>query len=131
MDVSTVFKRSYLRRQYRAAVAASTTLILQLESEQDTIVAKAERGQTIAGTSAKGHSVNYSVPGNGAPTQGEMTEVIEELITLYYQVDAISGVSTDDERLDEMLHRLKPVKTFRKSFTTMRLAAGGNPSVSE
>ena len=95
MDVSTVFKRSYLRRQYRAAVAASTTLILQLESEQDTIVSKAERGQTIAGTSAKGHSVNYSVPGNGAPTQGEMTEVIEELITLYYQVDAISGVDPD------------------------------------
>lgn len=131
MDVSTTFKRSYLRRQYRAAVAASTTLILQLESEQDTIVAKAERGQTIAGTSAKGHSVNYSVPGNGAPTQGEMSEVVEELITLYHLVDAISGVDTDSERLDEMLERLKPVKSFRKSFTSLRHGAGGNPAVSE
>ena len=131
MDVSTNFKRSYLRRLYRAAVAAPVTLLAKLESEQDAIVAKAERGQTIAGTSAKGHSVNYSVPGNGAPTQSEMSEVIEELVTLYELVDAITDVDTDAERLAEMLHRLKPVKSFRKSFTTLRLGAGGNPSVSE
>lgn len=128
MDVSTNFKRSYLRRLYRAI---STTLIDKLEAEQDAIVATAERGQTIASTASKGHSVAYSVPGNGAPTQGEMAEIIEELITLYYEVDAISGVDTDLERRDEMLHRLKPVRSFRKSFTTIRLAAGGNPSVSE
>ena len=131
MDVSTTFKRSYLRRLYRAAVAASVTLSAKLDSEQDAIVATAERGQTIAGTSAKGHSVNYSVPGNGAPTQSEMAEVIEELVTLYEFVDAITDVDTDAERLAEMLHRLKPVKTFRKSFTSLRHGAGGNPSVSE
>lgn len=131
MDVSTNFKRSYLRRLYRAAVAAPVTLLAKLESEQDTIVATAERGQTIAGTSAKGHSVNYSVPGNGAPTQSEMAEVIEQLMTLYELVDAITDVDTDAERYAEMLHRLKPVRSFRKSFTTLRLGAGGNPSVSE
>ena len=131
MDVSTKFKRSYLRRLYRAAVAAPVTLIAKLESEQDDIVSKAERGQTVSAASGNGHSVNYSIPGNGAPTQGEMVEVIEELVTLYERVDAISGVSTDSARFAEMMDRLTPVHSFRKSFTSLRVGAGGNPSVSE
>lgn len=128
MDVSTNYKRSYLRRLYRAG---SHTFLDKLESEQDAIVKLTERGQTIASSASKGHAVAFSVPGNGAATQGEMAEVIEELITLYELVDAISGVDTDAERFAEMMERLKPVRSFRKSFTTLRMSAGGNPSVSQ
>lgn len=128
MDVSTNYKRSYLRRLYRAI---STTLLAKLEAEQDAIVELTERGQTIASTASKGHAVAFSVPGNGAATQGEMAEVIEELLTLYDLVDAISGVDTDAERFAEMMERLKPVRSFRKSFTSLRVGAGGNPSVSQ
>ena len=128
MDVSTTFKRAYLRHVY---THAHPTLLARLEQAQHDAIHSVEKGFVISSTASKGHSVSFSEPGKGGPTPEQIVELTEELLTLYYQVDAISGVDTDAERLAEMLHRLKPIRSFRKSFTTIRLAAGGNPSVSE
>ena len=127
VDVSTVFKRAYIRHVY---THAHPTLLDRLEHAQHDAIHGVEKGLVISSTSSKGHSVSFSEPGKGGPTPAQIVELCEELLTLYYEVDAISGVDTDAERLAEMLHRLKPVTSFRKSFTSIRLA-GGTPAVSQ
>lgn len=122
MEIGSRFKRAYLRRLYRAV---TTTLEDKLNAELDTLVAAAERGKVIASTSARGTSVAFSVPGLGNPRQGEMVELIEELLTLHddAEADLISGgyaTPTDAQIYAEMLFRLQPVKSFTNTFTNLR-----------
>ncbi len=122
MEIGSRFKRAYLRRLYRAV---TTTLEDKLNAELDTLVAAAERGKVIASTSARGTSVAFSVPGLGNPRQGEMVELIEELLTLHddAEADLISGgyaTPSDAQIYAEMLFRLQPVKSFTNTFTNLR-----------
>lgn len=122
MEIGSRFKRAYLRRLYRAV---TTTLEDKLNAELDALVAAAERGKVIASTSARGTAVAFSVPGMGAPKQGDMVELIEELLTLHDDAEAdlvTAGYATptDAQIYAEMLFWLQPVTSFTNTFTNLR-----------
>lgn len=125
MQISAYFKRAWLRRMYRASIAAAITLLERIEQENDSLSILVEQGQTIASTSGNGHSVSFSQPGAGAPTQTDMLEMIEEMIIRHEEaVTALAAAGndspTDLQILNEMLALLQPVREVYSDYSGMR-----------
>jgi hypothetical protein len=85
-----------------------------------------KEGKVLVGGSMGGKSVSYSIPSViGTLSQGELTQMLSDLIDLYESVNTLlisSGIliPSDAEIFAEMLNRLKPVTSFQKSFQTIR-----------
>lgn len=97
-----------------------------IEAFQDARIDQTSTGAQITATAANGHSVTFAAPSDGF-SQEDLVDVSERLLTLLEQVAATESLDADDEAnnddlLDAMLLRLKPVKS-----ASLRLAGSYFP----
>lgn len=121
MRIGTVQKRSFLRKAYAAAVAASATLRAQLESYSVASSAQVLTGQLLSSTSANGAAASFSAPGKDGLSPLDAGSAWEELIELLDQVEDDSpSLTTDAQKFAEMIGRLTPIKSCSTNFSGLR-----------
>ena len=115
--------RLWLRTLYAQVPTTYATLLLVLTAEATAKLA-AISGGLIAGTSADGHSVQFSSPGDSLSAD-DWAQTASLLLDLYDACLAIlisSGVPspTDAQIYAEMMSRLSTNGQVRLDFTTIR-----------
>jgi hypothetical protein len=124
---TTRAKRAWLRREASLALAGGRSLAGQLSATLNTAAAAVASGQAVAATSAFGHSVTFSRPGEGAPTPADIAELCDEALELHDACRAAlvstgTPAPTDAQILSEMLHRWQPCRESTSSFIGLRLS---------
>jgi len=118
------FRYAWLGVQYRAAVAASVTLLARLESQSDTAVTALASGGGIKSASGNGKAMEYFGPSESGISPTELGELTGQMLRLYAQsVEALGGTPTDAAIYAEMLYRIDPVtEVGPSSFVSLRCA---------
>ena len=120
------YKRSWIGRQYRAAIDAGITFLAQLETESDARIAAIESGNSIASTAANGHATSFSNPDSARTSPMDAASLCGEMLREYETVKALlitSGIAapTDAQIYAEMVDRQRPVRGFTTDFSQIRI----------
>lgn len=118
MATSTPFVRSYLRKAWADAQAASVSLLVKLGSLNSAAVAAVAAGKVLSATSANGRDAEWTVNANEGITPTEIVEVCDRLLSLYDAAVA-AGQATDAARVTWMLDALKPARRVSSDFRSM------------
>lgn len=114
------FKYAWLGTQYRAAGAASQTLLARLQAQSDSAVTALSASGSIKATAGNGKTVEFFGPESGQ-SPNELGELCGEMLRLYEVcVQALGGSPTDAQIYAEMSDRLRPIRSMRSDFTYMR-----------
>ena len=115
-------RRGWLRAFYRTLAETGLSLSNGLYAALDTPYATVVSGRLILGTSANGQSVTFAGPGQGSLQPNEVLALISWLIDRYDEAVVALGSGTDAEILAQMLAYIKPIKSYRYRYTTLRSA---------
>lgn len=119
MAASTPFVRSYLRKAWADAQAASVTLQTKLLALNSAAVAAVSGGKVLSATSGNGRSVEFTVQSSEGVSPTAVVEVCDRLLSLYDAAVA-AGQTTDAARVAWMLQNLVPIRRVASSFSSMR-----------
>lgn len=126
MPKESLKKRSLLRYHYRAAVAASDTLLETLQAAHSALVELSTTGRITTGVSGGGISKSFATDRDYSPASLEAMH--SELLDLYDTASAalVSGGTaspSDAQIYGEMMWRLEPVLEVESDYTSLRLMA--------
>lgn len=118
------FKYAWLGSQYRAAVAASQTLLARLQAQADSSIIALSASGSIKATGGNGKTVEFFGPESGQ-SPNELGELCGEMLRLYDSAaEALvnSGIASpaDAQIYAEMKGRLVPIRSTTSDFTRMR-----------
>ena len=125
-NVSTSFKRAFLRSLFWDSEKAGTTLYDALKDALQSKVQHVGQGLFLVGSTAKGHSVAYQIPSDGRGySPSEILESIEELLTRYENavsalIAAGTPTPTDSQIQTEMLALLTAITEVYSDYTELR-----------
>jgi hypothetical protein len=123
---SLAVARLWLRTVWASVPTTYATLLLALTTEAGLKLDAVSAG-LVAGTSANGHSVQFSTPDKNLSAE-DWAETASALLDLYDTVSAVlisSGITspTDAQIYAEMIFRLQNVGKIATDFTQLRQEA--------
>jgi hypothetical protein len=127
-DVSTLYKRAFLRKLYNSSAETGESLqdVLQAASDgsiQSTPAGVPTSGKVLTGSAANGHSYSWSVDPKMDPVT--VTELVEELFERYESakaklIECGNATPTDAQIYAEMVDKLNAVDSVANDFTDLR-----------
>lgn len=120
------FKRLFLRGLKWDAEEQSISLHDALKSAARAQLTETRNGLILIGTAGNGHTVNFSLPGNGGGlTPFDIADLLEDLLRRHEEastnlVAAGTADPTDDQIFTEMLTLLVPVRAVTHDFGCLR-----------
>lgn len=122
-EVSTNFKRLFVRNLLWTAQADSTTLLAILKTLADARIEATQKGKVIISTAGNGHTTSFQIPSDFSPS--DAADLIGELVDRYYEArDKLiadgTASPTDTQIHDEMLAKLRPIRTLARDYFNLR-----------
>lgn len=123
-SVATTFKRLFLRNLLWSAQDSGKSLYDVLKTAAQARLSETERGKFLVSTAANGHSAEWEVPRDLSPQS--IVELLSQLLDRYDEAKAYliaegTASPTDQQIHDEMLEKLKAVRSYRHDFTNGRV----------
>lgn len=120
MGLTIDAKAAWLERQYAAAVAAATTLLVRLQSLRNERFDAVATGQVVASTSANGIDVAFSDAENAGFTPAETIELIAWALRRYsLSASMLGGAPSDAQIYAHMLEHIEdPIRRGARSIRT-------------
>lgn len=123
-NVSTAFKRSFVRRAFRQSVTDGDAFLTTLESLEDARIDTAKSGKILVATSGNGHQNSFQLPQDFNTT--DAVELVSEIIDRYTEArawlvseDDIDS-PTDTQIKDQMLADLVAARSMAYDISGLR-----------
>ncbi len=122
MKASTTFLQAVLEQTWLdyqksdpGATIEDALVALRSARMADTI-----KGRQIIATSKSGHSVTFSAPGASALSPQDLAELAQDLLGFYRRVFAENPTLSQQELLNLMVSRLRPIRRYQHDFSYLR-----------
>lgn len=122
-NVTTHFKRLFVRNLLWTAQADATTILALLQTLADARIEGAQKGKVLVGTAGNGHQSTFQIPSDFTPS--DAIDLVSEILDRYDEARTkliADGTAspTDTQIHDEIMAKLRPVRSIARDYFNLR-----------